>query len=714
MSDALRQRLEAPLVVSSFLALSIFATYPLIRHLGHALPGDLGDPLLNAWILGWDADRLKHGLAGVWDAPILFPDRHTLAYSEHLLGISVVLAPVTWATGNPIAGHNVAFVLSYVLAGSGMYLLARSLTGRRDAAFLAGMAFAFAPPRAAQLSHLQVLVSGWMPIALWGLHRVFAARSIRALLVFAAAFSMQALSNGYFMYYQAILVAVVIVYELYRPDMREMRARAIGRLFAAAALIAVALLPVAMAYLAVRRETGFARGYGDWLLFSADIKSYLSASGANRVWGRVLTAGDGPERQLFPGLTVLILSAAALWPGVRSRSIVWLYAAIGAIFFVLSLGPEPTAWSHRLSRWGPYLWLTWIVPGFNAVRAPARMATGVYLALSVLAAFGIARLLAPSSTRVRIALVSAIGAALFIEGLAAPIPLAAFDPRGRPGDRPAYRWLARSAPGAVLELPIHDWAIAPTLTYQYATLVHRHPIVNGYSGRGSALQSFLGGGSSPLRELDRMDGALDLLQTLGIRYVIVHPADYDAPEEGLQTIAALRRSSPHIAEERVFPGGVAFRLADGTASRPTTAPGTRIESRQLRVTASDAADRVPQMLDGDAATRWFIDRPQDGRGWIRVELDRPRDVSNVILLMAPRSIGDYPRDLVVESSNGAQSSLLYRGDVLAALGRSIGAWRASPQIRVDLPSNLTRTLTIRETGVSRRWWSIHELELYER
>ena len=56
--------------------------------------------------------------------------------------------------------YNFAFLLSYVLAGSGMYLLAKSLTGSRSAAVLAGVAFAFAPYRVAQAPHLQVLNVG--------------------------------------------------------------------------------------------------------------------------------------------------------------------------------------------------------------------------------------------------------------------------------------------------------------------------------------------------------------------------------------------------------------------------------------------------------------------------------------------------------------------------------------------------------------------------
>ena len=75
-----------------------------------------------------------------------------------------------------------------------------------------------------------------------------------------------------------------------------------------------------------------------------------------------------------------------------------------------------------------------------------------------------------------------------------------------PDDRSAYRWLAQQPQGGAIELPILEWAIAPTLTYQYATLFHGHPIVNGYSGYGSSLQEFLGGAASPLNDLDRIGG----------------------------------------------------------------------------------------------------------------------------------------------------------------------------------------------------------------
>ena len=142
---------EALAVIGSFTVLTLAMTYPLAREITRGLPGGLGDPLLNTWTLAWDADRLRHGLLGLWDAPIFYPYSTTLAYSEHLLGIAVLTAPVQWLSGNPVLAYNVAFLMSSVLAGAGMYLFTASLTGTRLAALVAGVAFACLPFRVAHL-----------------------------------------------------------------------------------------------------------------------------------------------------------------------------------------------------------------------------------------------------------------------------------------------------------------------------------------------------------------------------------------------------------------------------------------------------------------------------------------------------------------------------------------------------------------------------------
>ena len=159
---------------------------------------------------------MPHGFTGFWTGLFFYPYPDTVAYSEHLLGIAVFTAPAQWLTGNPIVALNLAMVASTALAGVGMFLLARDLTGRADAAVVAGVAFACTPYRLPLASHLQVLVSGWMPVALYGLHRFCATRSRRALAIFAAAFVLQAYSNGYFLYFTAVPVACVAAHGLWR------------------------------------------------------------------------------------------------------------------------------------------------------------------------------------------------------------------------------------------------------------------------------------------------------------------------------------------------------------------------------------------------------------------------------------------------------------------------------------------------------------------
>ena len=138
---------ELAIVVGIFAVLATASMHWVVRNITAALPSDLGDPLLNTWILAWDADRFRHGLDGFWDAPMFFPYPSALAYSEHLLGVAIFTAPLQWLTDNPILVYNVAHLGSFVLAGTGMYLLTKSITGSRLAGVVGGMAFAFLPYR---------------------------------------------------------------------------------------------------------------------------------------------------------------------------------------------------------------------------------------------------------------------------------------------------------------------------------------------------------------------------------------------------------------------------------------------------------------------------------------------------------------------------------------------------------------------------------------
>src|SRR3954468_11328241 len=94
-----------------YVFLTLVMTWPLAAGLARDVPGDLGDPLLNAWIMAWDATHLGRGW---WSANIFAPHPLSLAYSEHLLPQAVAVLPIYALTRNPLLGYNIAFLSTFV------------------------------------------------------------------------------------------------------------------------------------------------------------------------------------------------------------------------------------------------------------------------------------------------------------------------------------------------------------------------------------------------------------------------------------------------------------------------------------------------------------------------------------------------------------------------------------------------------------------------
>src|SRR5437762_2981637 len=120
------------LIFLVYLLLTIALTYPLIFNLASALPNDPGDPALNTWILWWNAHAVPY-TAKWWNAPAFYPASGSLAFSENLLGLSLISTPIQWLGGGPQVAYNITLLLTFPFCAIGVYLLAYELTGRRDA-----------------------------------------------------------------------------------------------------------------------------------------------------------------------------------------------------------------------------------------------------------------------------------------------------------------------------------------------------------------------------------------------------------------------------------------------------------------------------------------------------------------------------------------------------------------------------------------------------
>ena len=322
MSHATRDT-RLPAVMAGYAAIALVMTWPLALGLGRDVPGDLGDALLNMWILAWGFDALPGLLTGslswtaFWNAPMFHPEPLALAMSEHLIAQVLQGAPVYWLTGNIVLTYNLLFLSTYILSAIGTYLLVRDLTGDWRAGLVSGLAFGFLPYRVAQISHLQVLSTQWMPLALWGLHRFIHHGSRRALAGGTASLVMLHWSCGYYILFFAPCVAVFCLHDLWRAGHLRTTQRWVGLVAAGATSLALTL-PVLLPYLDVRSTYGFQRGREEILSFSANLWALATGSQALTVWGSVMQVMPVPEGEGFLGVTLTLLALVGLLSAVSS------------------------------------------------------------------------------------------------------------------------------------------------------------------------------------------------------------------------------------------------------------------------------------------------------------------------------------------------------------------------------------------------------------
>lgn len=323
-----------------YLLISLAATWPLARHASTLIAGDPGDPILNTSVLVWNATTLPYS-SQYWNAPHFYPTSGTTTFTENLLGMYPVSSPVYWLTRNPVLTYNVTLFLCWPLSAFGTFLLVRTLSRRDDAAFVAGLAFAFSPMWAVAVYHLQTVATFGVAFLLAGLHGYLRDRRWSWLVLFAAAWLQQGLANGYYILYDGLLFGVWLLYFCSPAASR----RAVVPILVACALGSLPLVPLLLKYRAVHDAMGMHRSINEILFFSAHPQSWTEVSDIVWSWSRVFAYG---KDNLFPGATAVLLTlsgiGAWLFAGRRDDRVSRSSAYVRALLLmVLALGAAALA-----------------------------------------------------------------------------------------------------------------------------------------------------------------------------------------------------------------------------------------------------------------------------------------------------------------------------------------------------------------------------------
>ncbi|HYT39039.1 MAG TPA: hypothetical protein VEN99_05990 [Acidimicrobiia bacterium] len=377
--------------------------WPVVGHLRTRILSDGGDGAAYLWNL-WDIPHaLVHGRNPFDTHDIFFPVGAHAAFNTNMPLVSVVSWPLQKLFGLGVAA-NLVQLAAIVLSGFGAYLLAHHVTGNRAASFVAGAAFTFAPYRFLHAAHYDLSHLEFLPFGLLTLLRLYEAPSRRRALMFGAVVGLTFLTNLYYFVFLLIACAVVAAWRWRSTVTREMAVR-LAQAGAVAGVIAVPLLVPMARELVVFHSLDPVRDWAGADNYSANFLSWLTPASVERVWGTHFThindRWTGGERMAFPGYTILLLAAAGAVRGGRRRRGLWI--TLGAAFALLSFGPFLHVARHqggrfvrygiRYTYWMPYQ-LLHAIPVVNGVRVPGRFSVVGILALDVLAALALARLVA--------------------------------------------------------------------------------------------------------------------------------------------------------------------------------------------------------------------------------------------------------------------------------------------------------------------------------
>lgn len=441
-----------------FVLASGFALRPLPFHLGDSIPAG-SDPPHHLYILNW---LLDHGLSeDRFEGRMFHPARNAVLRSDLSIGTVVLLAPIAPLVEDPLVRFNLANWLALAFSGWAFCLLARSWTGSTVAGLFAGVTAVLGSHQSLHFVHLNLLSVGWLPIFLLGLDRLLSHCTPGSIALTSVSFALVASSSGY---YGVAACVIALVFFAREPSMHTLKWGAL-----AAAIALILLSPYLFAYASLHAEESLVRtsrelAKGSWTLNDLGSRTML-----HRLWN------GAPGEPLFPGLAVMALAAFGLWRGGRREKTLGLAFLL---LFWLGLG-EPGGLYRLLA----------MAPPFSSMRHPVTLtAVGVML-LSVLAAFGLERLLRTRAT---------LGSLLLALGMVETTTAANDFFKVEPGVPKVYEAALQLPPAPILDIPPYEasaliWAtrrgfetvngggaFIPALTTRIETTIQNHWLTDSY------------------------------------------------------------------------------------------------------------------------------------------------------------------------------------------------------------------------------------------
>jgi hypothetical protein len=482
------------LAYAAVLAFGTYLTFgPVINSGFTRVQTERGDGMLNHYILehSWQAVSNPDYRGSLFSPPCFYPERATLWYSEHLLGV----APVYWAL-RVVLPYDLAYqwwqiildALNFVAFAAVM----RWLRCPHIVALLGGYLWAFGLVHIDQIKHQQMIGRFWFPLAAyyaWSFALEPATRSLARMLACVFLQGISCVNTGWFLtagVFTFLPLAVVLRPGGCRDTIRFLKehwARTTLIVFVWLAATAAAFVP----YIVV--NWGQTREYGHCTGLMPTPSAWLTGPPGTR-WEKT----TAPYRKevtgecwLFCGfgLYALMLVACASMIVIRRPDHPPEYGVIAA---GLITSVAWVALTLTLSHGGHSLWeFVRVIPGAKAIRCVSRVYTIIYLFGTLASLVWLSRVTESLRPRVRTGLLGLIAVVIVFEQTGYDPPSFAKEDFYPIVERTAEQLRGADA-GYVV--PVYTDTRGETMVSVYgetlgmwAGLRANVPVVNGYSGR---------------------------------------------------------------------------------------------------------------------------------------------------------------------------------------------------------------------------------------
>ncbi len=417
-------------VLGLYILLTIILTYPLILHFTTHVAGDGSDDPALVWNLWW----VKHAFLDLRANPLIcdfmfYPIGIDLTFYTLTIINGLASVPLQAVVGL-VGATNIILFATFILSAYGAYLVAKYLLppdAHPSIPFIAGLIYAFSSNRFiyASLGQFNIASTEWIPFYVLFLMKT---RRQPNRLLYPLLAALFLLLSGYTEFtYASFLIIFTFIYLLYwlAADGWRRSLPFVRNLALMASIFLFGMSPILYRMVSVIAVEGdfLVEGLGFANVFSADLLGFFVPSHLHPLrdfWRRNFHFSY--LNFVFIGYTVLALSAIGATRFLKDRAVrFWVLAAV--IFIFIALGPTLRINGREHDLPLPFDLLQ-ALPFFKGNRYPSRYSVMLALCWSVLAGYGLHRLMISLQGRLwRWGLPVLVAFLISFEHLSIPLPL---------------------------------------------------------------------------------------------------------------------------------------------------------------------------------------------------------------------------------------------------------------------------------------------------